>query len=274
MTEMSPSDRAVLLVPSCDRYSDVWAPFFALLQRHWPDCPFPIVVGSNHEACAEGRVRAITVGDDRDWTSGLRAMLTSLNVPHVLILLEDFLLTSRVDTALVQALLDDLVRLDGAYLRLRPFPPPDARLVRFPRVGEIAPGAPYRAAMQAAFWHRESLLELLQDGENPWQMEVLGARRSDSMARGFYSTWVPALDYYAGVTMGRWIPYAVALCREHGVMVDLTRRPMMSPRENARRAMGRLANVTLDLLPWPARERLFRWFRATGLRRPPAGLTR
>lgn len=265
--------RAVLLVPSCDRYEDVWAPFFALLRRHWPDCPFRVVLGTNHLRCAEPGVETLCIGDDTTWSAGLRKMLEALEAETVLVVLEDFLLTRRVDTAALLARLGDLEALGGAYLRLRPFPPPDLRLARFEAVGEIEPGAPYRASMQAAFWRRESLLGLLRSHENPWEFEIFGARRSDADGRGYYATWAPALEFYAGVTAGQWIPYAVALCREHGVGVDLSRRPMMSPRDAMRRNIGRVINETVGALPWKVRERGLRWFRATGLRKPPTHIT-
>ncbi len=141
------------------------------------------------------------------------------------------------------------------------------RLARFPAVGECEPGAPYRASMQAALWRRDDLLAMLVDGENPWEFEVLGARRSDAFARGFYSATTDVLDYYAG----KWIPYGVAVCRENGVAVDLAARPMMSSDEALRRNASRVVNEAFGLVPWKARERMLRWFRATGLRRPAAG---
>lgn len=267
---MAADPRVTLLVPSCDRYADVWAPFFELLRRNWPDCPYEVVVGSNHQPCAEPGVRALLVGDDVDWSRGLRAMLAEVRTPAVLILLEDFLLQAPVDTSLMRARVDDFFSLDAAYLRLRPFPPPDVRLARFPAVGENEPGAPYRASMQAALWRVDDLCALLSDGENPWEFEVFGARRSDAFARGFYSTRAPAIEYYAGVTMGKWVPYGVAVCREQGVLVDLSARPMMTPAEALRRNVGRVTSEAFGLIPWRAAEHLLRWFRATGLRRPPS----
>ncbi|MBI5512674.1 MAG: hypothetical protein HY909_02845 [Deltaproteobacteria bacterium] len=257
-----------VLVPSCDPYRDLWRPFHALFRRHWRDCPLPVYAGSNHVPCEEPGVTPLLVGDDRDWSSSTRKMLQAIPEDYVLILLEDFFLQREVPTALLTELLGTLQALDGAYLRLRPFPAPDVRLVRHPRVGEIDLGAPYRASMQPALWHKASLLELLKDGENAWQFEIFGARRSDLFARGFYSVWEPALELYAGVVTGRWIPYGVAVCREQGVEVDLSARPMLSPREAARRNVNRVLNEAAELIPWRARNRILRWVRATGLRKP------
>ena len=70
-----PDPRVTLLVPSCDRYADVWAPFFALLRRNWPACPFRVVVASNHLPCSEPGVEPLCIGEDIDWSRGLRAMV-------------------------------------------------------------------------------------------------------------------------------------------------------------------------------------------------------
>jgi hypothetical protein len=261
-----------ILVPSCDRYRDLWRPFMTLLRRHWRDCPYPVYVGSNHVPCTDEGATPITIGDDLTWSKGTRAMLEHIDTPTVLILLDDFFFTAPVLTSHLEALHGDFERLDAACLRLVPMPPPDLRLARFDAVGEIAPGAPYRVSLQAAFWRKDDLLALLDDHENPWQMEVLGSRRSDGFARGFYSVWAPALDYYAGVVAGRWDPYGLAVCREQGVAVDLSAREAMSSREKFTRSALELAWKPWFMLPWQARNTVLRWVRATGLRKPhPSG---
>ncbi len=37
-----------ILVCSCDKYADVWEPFFKLFFKFWPDCPYPIYLLSNY----------------------------------------------------------------------------------------------------------------------------------------------------------------------------------------------------------------------------------
>jgi hypothetical protein len=260
-----------LLVPSCDSYSDVWAPFFSLLRTNWPDCPYRIYLGSNHVPCNEPGVTSLLVGVDKDWSTGVRWMLEQLDYQYVLVLLEDFLLRARVRTVQLVNLLESLQRLGGSYLRLRPFPAPNLRLGSSSMIGEIERGAPYRCSLQAAFWDRQTLISLLREGESPWQFELLGARRSDQEPRGFYSTWSVALDYYAGVTLGKWLRHGVRVCRRQGVRVDLDRRPMMSIAETAKRGLFRVLHEALEAIPWRHRERLGRWRRSTGLTRSGLG---
>lgn len=258
-----------VLIASCDRYADLWPVFMSMFRRAWPNCPFPVFLGSNHQPYTDNSVSPILVGDDLGWGKGLRDMLAQVESRYVLLLLEDYLLRTPVDTDIVMRLERQLMELDGAYLRLRPFPRPDFRLARYPLIGEIAIGAPYRCSLQAAFWRKESLLELLGvNEETAWGFELNGARRSDYNARGFYSTWSHVLDYYAAVGRGKWIPYGVALCRECGVYPDLTSRTMLTAGENVGRTATRVTYECMKLVPWKTRNVAARWFRAAALRKP------
>src|SRR6266568_9360967 len=94
--------RIAVLVVSCDPYSDVWAPFFTLFWKYWPDCPYPVYLGTNEKTVPHNSVTTLRVGTDRDWSSNLREMLRQLRAEHVMLFLEDFFITARVDTASIQ----------------------------------------------------------------------------------------------------------------------------------------------------------------------------
>ena len=51
------SSSVALLVISIDR--DLWPPFFELLWRHWPDCPYPIHLGSETQTFGRGLPRPL-----------------------------------------------------------------------------------------------------------------------------------------------------------------------------------------------------------------------
>ena len=258
---------ASLLVVSCDAYADLWPPFFSLLERNWPDCPFQRLLLTNSAIYKRSDVRVLQTGPDEGWATNLSKALPQVETPYVLMMLEDFLLNRRVVSPLLIRLLEELHELQGAYLRLRPFPPADFPLARFPLLGEIEPGAPYRAALQAAFWKVESLRELLIPGETPWEMEHLGSRRSDMLNEGFYCVHRPALSYVAGVSLGKWTPWGIAACREQGIPIDRVARTALSKRETLRAIPGKIYNRLLNSIPWKIRRRIFFLIRSSGLRK-------
>jgi hypothetical protein len=221
----------VLLVVSCDSYRDLWPPFFTLLFRYWPDCPFPVHLGSNEQTYPDPRVHPSKVGPDRDWSSNLLAMLRALPQEGLLLMQEDFLIDKPVQTSIVRELVQEAHRRKAACLRLMPIPGPDSACADHPRLGILRRGADYRVSLQAAWWNRTALMSLLTPGESPWQFERLGSRRSDKMDGEFLSLRQKIgfpLDYYTtAVYRGRWEPDAVRLCRREGIPVDLKIRPMM-----------------------------------------------
>ena len=90
---MTATDAPPLLVVSCDRYADLWEPFFRIFRLRWPDCPFPVHLGTNYKSYEDGAVTTVAIGEDESWASGVLRMLKRLEAPYLIVLLEDFLLT-------------------------------------------------------------------------------------------------------------------------------------------------------------------------------------
>jgi hypothetical protein len=250
-----------LLVVSCDRYRDLWVPFFTLLFRYWPDCPFPIFLGANDETYPDRRVIPLCVGEDVDWSTNLRRMLGQIPVQGILLLQEDFLIDRPVDTQRIRRLIGYAAGKNAACLRLMPIPGPDRPCEDNPDLGEIRKGADYRVSLQAAWWRKESLADVLAPGESPWQFECAGSRRSDAITAPFLSLREGIeypLDYYTtAVLRGYWEPDAVKLCRREHIPVDLKVRrimPLAMQWERALRRRGipdRAARlITLPLRLW------------------------
>jgi len=254
--ESNGADCATLVI-SCDKYSDLWRPFFTLFWCHWPDCPFPVYLGSNGESFSHARVTNIRVGEDWSWSDSLRQMLLALDSDYVLVFLEDFFLRHLVDTGRVLACLGALHTLDGHMLRLHPNPGPDRAVPGFPDIGRIDAGAPYRVSAQVAFWRRESLLGILREGESAWEFECKATKRSEKLGEGFFCVRRRAIDYgHHVVERGKWFRHEARRFGRMGIGCDLSRRPIMTRREGWRwRCNKTFYNLWLHI-PWRQREQL------------------
>ena len=122
MTEILNSTSIV--VSSCDKFQDVWSPFFTLFFRYWPDCPFPIFLIANQQSYPDDRVKTILVGEDRGWATNLRMALDQVPTPYVLYLQEDYFLEGKADTATILDLVAYMSHCRAACLRLYPCPGP------------------------------------------------------------------------------------------------------------------------------------------------------
>jgi hypothetical protein len=217
--------KLAVLVPSCDRYSDLWNPFFTLFWKFWPDCTLPVYLLSNFADVADTRVHTLQVGEDLSWSDNLAEALGRLNYEYVLLFLDDLFLTAQVDTKKVLGILDWAVQSKVNYLRFNPLPKAD----RYHNdiAGVVSPGTIYRTATVMSLWRKDVLLNLLRPGESAWDFEIKGSIRSDEFD-GFFSTWERHFPVINSVIKGEWLPSAAKTLEKLGVGINLTSRPVMS----------------------------------------------
>lgn len=238
-----------LLVASCDKYADLWRPFFSLNRIHWPDRPFPAALISEQLDPKFDDVRALCLGKGLDWSSLMIRALDAVDTPYVLLTLDDFFLRSAVDTARILRLLDDMEQHQLRMLRLIPRPGPTIRLAGVRDYGAIGANTPFRVSAQAAFWRVETLRQLLVPGESAWEFEVNGTKRS-AEHQGFAAVWQAALPYrHHVIERGKWFPWAAWRFQRLNIGVDLSSRPVMTIRETARWLIGKTTVKVVQQLP-------------------------
>jgi len=242
--EETPS--CAVLVVSCDRYRDLWEPFFALFWRYWPDCPFPVFLGSNFATHSDARVKSLTAGEDQSWSRNLRYFLDAIDSEYVLLLLEDFFLNRPVVTRTIIEHLNALHALRGTMLRLYPHPRPNIRLREFGSIGLIHNAAPYRVSTQPAVWNRKELLGLLRDSESAWEFEVQGTIRSQAKADGYFGSYRPIVPYCHVVERGMWFRSAARRYKQQAIGCDFTVRLVMGRFTAAKKQINNWRRWMLD----------------------------
>lgn len=179
------SDVSILVV-SCDSYQDLWIPFFSLFFKYWPDCPWKVYLGTNHLTFPDDRVVSIPVGEDRDYSTNLLAMLATIDSPRVLVWLEDLPPVQPISTARLIALANFADDRGIGYLKLVDIIP-HADLEAAMGVGPLPRRRRYRVSMTVAFWDASVLRQLLFRGESAWALEKQGSPRSAALAADFYA---------------------------------------------------------------------------------------
>ena len=218
---MNQYDCAVV-IPSCDSYEDSWGPFFSFFFKYWPDCPYKIYLITETKKIADPRVNTVNLGKDLGWANNMIAALDLIPENNFIYFLEDVFILKKVDTARIVRLFE-LLKKDGvSCLRLTPTPGPDKPYKHVGELGVIGETAPYRVSTMTAIWDKAAFKRLLVPGENAWQMELDGTKRSHAMKELFLSVWPtdPAIDIFiTAIKRGRWQYDALALCRREGVTV-------------------------------------------------------
>jgi len=218
------NDNLSILVLSCDKYSDLWEPFFECFFRYWPDCKFPIYLGSNNKIFDNQSVKTILSGDDKDWSSSLLNILEQINSEYVFIFLEDFFLVDNVDNLKFDDLFNILVENDFNHCHIGLNPKTNSFIES--GIGIYEKGMPYRTNV-FGLWKKSYLKNIIIRGENPWNFEIMGSYRS-SYDDGFYCIPNGIFKTMNMVEKGKWFPSNIKFIKNLGICIDENRREKLS----------------------------------------------
>lgn len=249
------TDTSVLII-SCDKYSDLWEPFFTLFWRYWKASSFKVYLGSNYLIYSDPRVETIAIGADKNWSHGLLEIVKRIDTPFIILMLEDFFLRETVKINDIFMCVEALRNLNGNMLRLVPYPRPDKSVKGYPFLGYIKPTSPYRVSTQGTLWRKSALLSIIRDGESIWKFELNGTERSRS-DNGYYCVWKPILTYgHHVIERGKWFRSEARRFAAMDIGCDFNRRSIMSVRESFIWHIKKLVSYPQNLVPWLLRQKI------------------
>lgn len=234
-----------LIVSSCDAFFDAWRPFQAFFDKFWGDCPFDIFLLTNELEIESPRIRGITVGEDRGWSSNLLLALGQIDHPYVLYFQEDYFLTAPVARAQLARDFAEATEAGADSLCFRARSKFDAGFQPLNERNGIVPlDSEGRTRCQVTLWKRSALQSILREGETAWNFEARGSARTREMQILSYGSRgnAPIRYLMSAISRGLWMPEAIALCRAEGVPIEPFFRPVFPTRSwqrRLRRALGR-----------------------------------
>ena len=216
-----------IIIPSCDKYSDMWEILIGQIHKEWPEMHFDkyIVCNSTHDIKYHN-TKIINVGNDNGWSNNLKYALSVLNYDYIFLWIDDLFLHKKVDHLFITKALETFVNLDGNYLRLSPVPSKDSYFNQF--FGLIKNDAIYRTSTVMSIWKKSVLFDLLHDDESAWEFEYNGALRSKSYDK-FFVFNKSSVKFKNGVVKGNWDRYVYKWINDmHSYNLNTT-RPILSP---------------------------------------------
>jgi len=231
---------AVIVINSCDAYSDLWDPFFLCMADYWADCEYKIVLNTetkdyiprSHIPFNISVHHYKSLGVDA-WGARLISTLNDINSEFVIVLYDDFLLDGIVDQKKIADLVDLMSsnsRIGVIYLTklldVSKESRPGNELV------EVSPRADYRLNSAPAIWRKDLLLKFTAPNDNPWAWEYFGSFRTFSNRSTFLAisdkeSDVYPYDYRKGgaIYRGKWVEEVInPIIDRHGLDLDLQKR--------------------------------------------------
>ncbi len=250
-------DRLSIYVSSFDDYADIWPTFFERFFKYWPDCLYPLYLGSVSKFYNDTRVLPLHAADHKNWSSRAVEHLQNIKTPYVLMMLEDYMIDRIVDNVVIDKLVDLLDRYELHAIRLFPDPPPAIAMPGVPMIGFQNLGQLNRTNTHATIWRRDSLLALIRPGESLWEFEINGSVRSNRFSGGICGCWQPALHYVMAIGKGRWFRRALRSLARDGIYPDLSARPAETGVEELKaKVLAIASNVLRIILPLHWRQQL------------------
>ena len=225
------TENIAVVVSSCDKYSDLWKPFFTLFFRYWSDCPFAVYLIANHLRYDDSRVTTINVGADHDWSSSLREAIREVPSRYLILLLEDYFLFMPVNTEKINEYAKYMISSNAAFLQLYAIILRAGANDDHPEIGPREKGSLYRISTQPAIWDKQALDILLRDGESIWEFEPNASARSSSLNMlflGLKPGVKSPIPVYNATARGKLLRSAILLCKRENVPIDLNARARRS----------------------------------------------
>ena len=171
-----------IFVSTCDKYSDLWDPFFYCFSKFFNYDGEPIVLTSELLPYSYRDLNIIVSPNNKNyqvsWGTLTRSYLELVKTKYVLFMLDDFFLRRPVNMNRIKSninamnsnpdilyfsysLVEDKSNLDSEF---------DEFYLRSPK-------ARYKLNTQPCLWRTEDLKKLILSTDNPWDWEDYGTRR-------------------------------------------------------------------------------------------------
>ena len=223
------NEKVALLVISCDKYSDLWPIYFESLFKYWPNCPLKIYLGSNFKKFNHKDITMLNIGEDRDYSSNLDAMLEGIDEEYVITTVEDIFLSAPLDEENLFKYFNEFFQKKAVYLKLLYTYPVGYSKDKSNRIARISNGVRYRFGMGTSLWVKDILKQNLVPGMSAWEMEKGGEfgkhiSPEDVYSINFYSSAKHPFEYVHGVMKASWIRKAVPWLVKEGYEELLSNR--------------------------------------------------
>lgn len=239
-----------ILILSCDKYADMWSGFFECFKKYFPTGDWLVYLGSNTTMSQEPSVKTLLSGDDQNWSTSYKNILEQIPEQKLFVILEDLYLASPVNKDDFYSIVKFMFDRDANHIRYWALPTPDVPTDN-PLIGECLKGAPYRSTV-CGFWDREYLLNLLIEGENPWNFEIMGSYRT-AYSDGFYATKKPICEYKNMIEKGYWIPESLEWANLNNISIDFNVRPKLRGSNELISCLQMIYFSLMLKLPWKLR---------------------
>ncbi len=239
------SENITIVVNTCDAFEDCWVPFFTLLKTYWPSCSIKMLLTTFEKNFTfkgldiDCLLTSKNYSYELQWSDNLLIALDEyVKTDLVLLMLDDFFISSKVDEATIEKCSKLMIENNYSNITLSNH---DTKRkyhkTENPLISRIDQRSPYRITTSPALWKRTSLKKYLRKNENIWMFEMFGTKRSFKIKDSFFRTneshitdgYDEVIPYFQGVddtgiVKGKWQKGVEEVFEKAGIEVDYSLR--------------------------------------------------
>lgn len=210
-----------LLVLSCDKYKPLWKNFLYQFEKHFPiESSMRLYFGSNELNVVHDHFINIKSGNDNNWSTSLKRILSQISESNIIIILEDLYISEDVDLIYLEEVCEYFIKNNIDHIQY--LTNPSMKTNR----GEIRDGnykflpklIPFRITV-CGIWNKSFLENLLIDGESPWNFEIMGSYRG-GYSNKVYGLVNPIFNVKNMVEKGKWMNNSLIWAKKNGLRID------------------------------------------------------
>ncbi len=233
--EISMNESVLLLVCSCDKFSDTWEICYKSLRNNWPDCPYKVSLltesKSGQDTCSFENVINVK---STNWSEMLHEALESISCKYIVFILEDQWPVYQVNQSAIdkaKMTMDNDESIAAVYFESSK--PNGIKHIKNldDDFNEIPFGAPYRLSCAPGFFRKEYLLKMTSEKISPWDFERI--KSFDEVGRDVRILEVKNTNWHridptGAIFRGKWVPGVRKYAEGMGIALDFGARPEMS----------------------------------------------
>ena len=186
-----------VLVLSCDAFSDIWEANYSLSSLNWPEKVEKTTMITESNKPSQRPFYAMHYSGEVCYADKIKAGLEAVRSKYVMVLLDDYLLSKRIDDELINSLVREADEKNVDYVRFGTFrgekKSKDSRVFHNVDLSNHH----YEVNMQPSIWKTEALLKVLQGQKTAWELEVSMSKIADENHFSVFSVpkkFFPYLD--------------------------------------------------------------------------------
>ena len=233
--ETNTENNCVVLVSSCDKYSDAWIICSKIMEENWSSCPYEIcLLTETKQAPEEAKIDRTIHVNSRIWSTMLHKALEKIDAEYVILLLEDQWTVNKIDQNRIEKakrMMEENNEIGVIYFEASKNGGLKESFKIDDEYNEIPFGAPYRLSCAPGLFRKEFIYELTGTEISPWDFERImsfdnrgAGKRILEMRK---SGW-KRIDETGAIYRGKWVPGVKDYAKNHGITLDLNVRKMQS----------------------------------------------